>query len=389
MAKKKGKKSEPTEKSTVTAPPEKKRNRVDYEEDLVNYNRELAAVRSKCNRLEELRDKHNVEYQTTRQNRLDVLREFAEQIREKQKIINEKEIERDKTLKILEEFKRMFDETMEIRQVKYNKVLEELEANLDFTIGKYKSLSEKNIRRQIFLEKMGQLIIEMEILQQDQETELYTAGRIMATRRLHLRNESNYHLEVMKKTVVKSVTCIIQAPIIQVLPQNRVMKKKLNELKRNWIVANNLLDDMKDDTLKSFAEVAMRQDQKDMLVKMIQSNEKVKEQVEIARYKTKFNLDQSNFCYARQLQYQKKNSDNRVIINKLDQAVREDGDKLTEMKKQIHKMQILKNTTCQRSAEVFKLMTAVAQEIKKRLENRNYNNNLKWLHSMLQSLPIE
>jgi len=121
--------------------------RVEYEESLARYNRQLAGVRSECGRLEAINDEAVAALQRAGERYEDVLGEFGRRIHEQQMRVDACETEKHRLAGLVAARQATSDEACERRQAQYDRVLAGLKSNRAFKESKWKVMSENRRHR--------------------------------------------------------------------------------------------------------------------------------------------------------------------------------------------------------------------------------------------------
>jgi len=121
--------------------------RVEYEETLARYNRQLASVRSECDRLEAVNDEAAVALERAGERHRDVLDEFGRRIYEQQVRVDACETERHRLADLVAVCRATSDEACERRQARYDRALAGLKSNRAFKEGKWKVMGENRRHR--------------------------------------------------------------------------------------------------------------------------------------------------------------------------------------------------------------------------------------------------
>lgn len=107
--------------------------KVEYEEKLMQYNVQLASVRSECNRLEAINDEVVVAYEQACERREDVLGEFGRRIYEQEVRLGMYDVEKRQFTANQD----AWDEVFNVRRDQYDRALAGLKSNKEFKVSKW------------------------------------------------------------------------------------------------------------------------------------------------------------------------------------------------------------------------------------------------------------
>lgn len=129
-------------------------NMIDYENHLVQYNRLLAAARSKHDQLETARDEAKIEYERDRERFVDVLSECKLLVAQRKASIDECENLKSELTTQVVSYRNNCNAMYENRCLQYEKALDNLESTKTLFKSKYEGALVKNRKKIALLDEI-------------------------------------------------------------------------------------------------------------------------------------------------------------------------------------------------------------------------------------------